>query len=144
MKVDQNAPMTARNEVTIEAPAQRVWSTLTEIDRWPEWQSAVSSAQLEGPLAVGSRFVWKANGLKIASCIEDLEPSRRIGWTGKALGMNAIHTWKTEPQDRGTRVLSEESMSGWFIRLIGIFDRDFLSKSLAAALQELKARAEAN
>ena len=142
MKADRNAPMFAQGNVKVDAAVEEVWSTLTEVDGWPAWQSGVSSAQSEGPLAAGSSFEWKANGFRIQSTIQEIEPTRRIGWTGRALGMNAIHMWTLEPENGGTRVLSQESMSGWLIRLIGMFDREFLKKSLASSLQELKARVE--
>ena len=144
MNVDQNAPMVAYDDIWIKADLDTVWSTLTDINNWSEWQSGVSAARLLGPLSLGVNFEWKASGLGIKSTIRDFEPSNRIGWTGKALGMSAIHLWMLEPEAEGTHVWSEESMSGWFIRLIKIFDAGFLEKSMEASLQELKARVENN
>jgi hypothetical protein len=142
MQVDRNAPLCARGETIIQAPPDKVWSVLTGISRWPEWQAGVSSAALEGELAAGATFRWKANGLGITSTINDLEPERRIGWTGDSLGMRAIHHFALEPQDGGTRVTTEESISGWLARILKMFDPNYLDKSLAGSLQALKARAE--
>lgn len=142
MNIDQNAPLSAQKEIVIVAPLERVWATLTEIERWPEWQPDVSSAKLEGNLAVGTIFQWKAKGLSITSTIQELEPRRRIGWTGRSMGMSAIHVWTLEPQDNGTRVITEESLSGWFPRILRIFAPNFLEKSLISSLQALKSQAE--
>ena len=142
MKVDAHAPLTGRDEITIQAPPETVWSVLTDIAGWPQWQSGVSSAALDGELAVGTTFRWKANGLGITSTIQDLRPGRRIGWTGDSLGMRAIHLFALEPQDGVTRVTTEESLSGWLARILKFFDANYLDKSLASSLQALKTRAE--
>ena len=142
MNIDKNAPLQARKEIEIDAPFEKVWAVLTGIDRWPEWQPDVSSATLEGDLAVGSVFRWKAKGMNITSLLQVLEPKRRVGWTGRSLGMNAIHVWVLDPRGEGTRVVTEESLSGWFPRVLKIFDSHFLEKSLMRSLQVLKARVE--
>ncbi len=142
MNIDQNAPMAARQEIFIAAPLEKVWAVQTDIDRWPEWQSDISSAKLEGNLTVGTIFRWKAKGLGITSTIQDLVPGRRISWTGSSIGMKAVHIWIFQPWDNGTRVITEESLSGWFPRILKIFDSTFLEKSLAGSLQVLKTQAE--
>jgi hypothetical protein len=41
-----------------------------------------------------------------------------------------------------TRVITEESLSGWLTRLPKLFDPNFLEKSLEASLKLLKNKAE--
>ncbi len=142
MKIDENAPMTARKEILISAPVEKIWALETDINRWPEWQPGVSSAKLEGGVAVGSIFRWKGQGMNITSTLQEVDPPRRIGWTGKAMGMQAVHVWTFEPQGDNTRVVSEESWSGWFARLLKLFDRHMLDKSAEKSLRVLKATAE--
>ncbi len=142
MDIDHEAPLSGSKDVVIDAPVENVWTVLTTIDRWSEWQSDVSEAKLEGPLAVGSTFRWKAKGLPIVSTIQAVEPERQIGWTGKAIGMQALHLWRLIPQNGGTRVMVEESLTGWMVHLLKLFDPAFLEKSLTGSLQALKARAE--
>jgi uncharacterized protein YndB with AHSA1/START domain len=140
MQIDHNAPMTAKDSVLISADMNLVWQVLTDFDHWPEWQSAVSAASLEADLSVGAEFRWKAQGLNIQSEIRDLNPGQRIGWVGDSLGMQAIHIWDLEPHENGTLVNSQESLSGWLARLMKLFDRDFLQKSMVKSLQELQER----
>jgi uncharacterized protein YndB with AHSA1/START domain len=142
MNIDKHAPLNGRKEIVIAAPIERVWAALTDIERWPEWQPDVSAAKLEGPLSVGAIFRWKAKGLNITSVIRELEQPRRIGWTGDSIGMKAIHLWSLEPEGNSTRVVTEESLSGWFARVMKLLDASFLDKSLSGSLNVLKARAE--
>ncbi len=142
MHIDRHAPLQGRKEILVSAPLEQVWSILTKIDQWPKWQPDVSSARLAGELAVGTQFHWKANGLSISSRIAELEPMQRISWTGKSLGMQAIHIWTLAEQNNSTQVTTEESISGWLARTLKVFDTDFLEKSLSGSLERLKNEAE--
>ncbi len=141
-EIDTQAPLFARKTIVIEAPVDIVWNVQTNIEKWPQWQPDVTAAALDEALTAGATFRWKAKGLKIVSTLHTVEPQRQIGWTGDALGMFAIHNWTFEAQNLGTRVSTEESLSGWLVRLLKIFDPQFLDKSLEASLQTLKAQAE--
>lgn len=142
--IDTTASLSARKTIVIEAPIDVVWNVQTDIEAWPQWQPDISAATLDGALTAGSIFRWKAKGLKIVSTLHTVEPQRQIGWTGDSLGMFAIHNWTFEAEDLGTRVITEESLSGWLVRLLKIFDPQFLDKSLEASLQTLKAQAESS
>lgn len=141
--IDIQAPLQAHQEIVINAPLDKVWQLQTAIANWPTWQPDISAAKLEGPLKAGAVFRWKAKGLKITSTLHTVEPERQIGWTGDSLGMFAIHNWTFAPQGKQTKVVSDESLSGWMARLLKLTDANFLDKSLAATLQTLKAAAEA-
>ena len=142
MNVDRNAPLVARREIVIDAPLEVVWKLQTDFQAWPEWQGNVVAVVMEGDLVPGTVFRWKANGVKIVSTLQEVEPMRRISWTGTSPGMRAIHIWNFKPSNGGVRVVTEESLSGWFARLLKLFDRRFLEKSLEGSLGTLKRAAE--
>ncbi len=142
MQIDEHAPMVARQQIMIDAPIHKIWTLETDINHWPEWQPGVTSAALDGGMAVGSVFRWKGQGLRITSTLQEVEAPRRIGWTGKAMGIDAVHVWTFEPQGGSTRVTSEESWAGWFTRLLKLLDRNLLNKSMEKSLQVLKQKAE--
>jgi hypothetical protein len=105
---------------------------LTAIDRWPSWNPDVKSMSMEGPLAEGSVFRWKAGPGTITSTIQRVEPPRLIAWTGKTLGISAIHFYWLEPRAGRTLVRTEESYSGLVARLL----RGSLQKTLVSALAD--------
>jgi uncharacterized protein YndB with AHSA1/START domain len=142
MKVDHQAPLVASKEITIAAPVQSVWQVLTDINHWPDWQADVTEARLEGALAAGTSFIWKARGLKISSILQVVEANHQVGWTGDSIGMQAIHIWTMQTQGNATRIKTEESLSGWLTRLLKLFDPQFLEKSLMSSLNVLKTRVE--
>jgi uncharacterized protein YndB with AHSA1/START domain len=144
MEIDQSAPLKAKKEIDISVPIEKVWNLLTTIDDWPSWQPDVTSAKIEGELAAGTNFKWKAKAVNITSTIREFENWSCIGWTGNSIGMKAIHHWTMEPQGGLTHVITEESLSGWFPALLKVFDPNFLDKSLIRSLQVLKLESEKN
>ena len=97
---------------------------------------------LQGAIAEGSQFRWKAGPGTITSTIQRVDPLRLIAWTGKTLGIDAIHEYRLEARDGKTLVQTEESYEGLVARLF----RGPLQKTLDSALEEglgyLKAEAE--
>jgi hypothetical protein len=81
-------------------------------------------------------------GINITSKLEIVKENTIIGWSGKSIGMHAIHIWKFEIQSKQTKVITEESLSGWLPRIIKFFNPDFLNQSLTEALSVLKHQAE--
>jgi hypothetical protein len=140
--IDEQAPVTAAAEIEIEATPDTVWDVLTTIDRWPSWNPAVKSMSMQGPLAPGSVFRWKAGPGTITSTIRRVEPQRLIAWTGKTLGIRAIHVYRLEPRDGRTFVQTEESYSGIVARLLRGSLQKTLDGALADGLRYLKEEAE--
>ncbi len=142
MDIDKTAPAFARREIIIHASVEKVWQIQTDIENWNKWQPDITSAKLEGALAAGTIFRWKAKGLNIVSTLHTVKPHQQIGWTGISLGMFAIHNWMFEARGETTLVITEESLSGWLTRLMALLDPRFLEKSLEASLNILKVKAE--
>jgi hypothetical protein len=142
VEVDQAAPVAAQSETEIAAPPERVWELVTDIGRWPEWDPGVESAALEGPLAPGTAFRWKAGPGTIVSTLRHVDPPREVGWTGKTMGIAGVHVFRLEASGVGTRVVSEESWNGVPARILRGRMRRTLQRSLDAGLRHLKAAAE--
>jgi hypothetical protein len=142
MEINASAPAVARGEIEISASAETVWRTLTDIANWPQWNPDVKSASLEGSLAPGTTFRWKAGPGTITSTLGTIEPFRRIEWTGSTLGITAIHVHEFEPRDAKTVIRSAESWDGVLVRLFRRSMAKTLQKAIDSGLQHLKIEAE--
>lgn len=142
MNIDSKAPLTGRREILIDAPIERVWEVQTDIENWPKWQKEVTFAKLDGELRPGTAFQWKAMGVNITSVLQEVVENESIGWSGRSIGMGAAHIWRFERQGKGTKVITEESLSGWLPRLIKLFKPEFLEEALAKSLRTLKVEVE--
>ncbi len=140
--INERAPVVGKSEIEIAAAPEAVWEVLTAFERWPSWNKDVRSMSMQGPVAEGSVFRWKAGPGTITSTIRLVEPPRRIAWTGKTLGVKAIHFWHLEPRDGKTRVRTEESYEGLVARLMRGSLQKTLDTALADGLRYLKAEVE--
>jgi hypothetical protein len=141
-RINDQAPIILRAEIEVTAPPDLVWEVLSGIDGWPNWNPEVKQASLDGPLVEGATFRWKAGPSSLTSKLVTVAASRQIAWTGKLMGLRAIHVYNLEPRDGKTLVRTEESVEG---SLAHVF-RGSLTKRMNAAihrgLESLKTEAE--
>lgn len=71
--IQENAPVKASLEITVNAPPERVWALLTDVKSWPRWQRDISKSGISGPLQSGTSFSWTA-GTDIRSRIALVQP----------------------------------------------------------------------
>jgi uncharacterized protein YndB with AHSA1/START domain len=144
MDINRNAPVVASSQTSIRAPRAVVWSIQTDINRWPEWNHAVTRAECRGPISPGTRFRWKSSGLMIVSTIQEVVDRSRLVWSGRAtwLGIDAVHRWTFDDAQGGTLVRTEESFEGLLVSLMRPMMRKMLASSLDAWLADLKAESE--
>lgn len=142
MNVDESAPVVASGEIEVEADVETVWEVLTDIESWPRWNPDVRWASLKGELAEGSAFRWKTGPGTITATLRRVERPRLVGWTGKTIGIEAVHVWWLEPRDGATAVRTAESWAGLMPRLFPGPMRRILEKAIQAGLGFLKAEAE--
>jgi hypothetical protein len=140
--INQDAPVLCRKKIIINANTVDVWKILTDINRWNTWQADIKKPVLKGEVVAGSTFEWISGGLKIRSTIHTAQPYSVFGWTGKTLGLYAIHNWKITELNKQSEVAVEESMEGL---LAGFFKKLFnksLEKGMVRWLDMLKKECE--
>ena len=142
MDINRKAPAISSAEALIQAPLDVVWSVLTNIREWSRWNPDVEYVDMEGELAPGTEFRWKTSGALIISELQEVEPKRRIVWTGKILGIRAVHVWTFEERSDGILVHTEESFEGVLARLFAKSMRRMLASSLATGMDALKTECE--
>ncbi len=142
MDINPKAPVLAEGGIDIDTDPETVWRVIAAIDRWPSWNPDIKSVSLEGSVTKGTRFRWKTGPGTITSIIQGVKRARLLAWTGKTLGIRAIHVWKLEPLNSGTRVTTQESWEGWPARVFRGSMQKILEKAVASGLACLKAEAE--
>lgn len=141
--INENAPVVAKMQIQINASAEKVWQVLSNINDWSNWQKEIPMAKMEGELKPGCQFVWKSGGAKIRSEIHTATPAKALGWTGKSMGMKAIHNWEIIENGGSCIVKVEESMEGFMAKLLkGMLNKN-LKNGMATWLELLKQKCEA-
>ncbi|MFJ6510642.1 SRPBCC family protein [Streptomyces sp. NPDC091406] len=157
--VDAKALVRARTETVIDAPLSTVWKLQTDVERWPGWQTHVTSMDRldHGPFRPGSAFRWTtpippnpatpATSLDITSTVEQLKRGSCIRWTGPAVGeglhIDGVHVWTFTPVRGGVLVRTEETHTGEQVDANVPYATEILQQGLDAWLGELKTAAEA-
>ncbi|HNX67403.1 MAG TPA: SRPBCC family protein [Bacteroidales bacterium] len=140
MNVEPNTKGTyAIDSIKINAPVDKVYSLITDINDWPGWFSGVKEVKINGKAEEGKPFVWKANGYKIRSVLHTVRANSCIGWTGKIWWISAVHNWHfSSSSDGGTMVIVEESFGGLGSALM----KNSLRKDMRNDLINLKKKSE--
>jgi hypothetical protein len=140
---DRAAPVYETAEIDVDAGAEAVWDTLTDLDSWPRWMAGVKSITTSGPFAVGTTFHWRSGPGTIKSEVVAADRTGHAAWTGRTMGIAAVHTWTIEARGAAnTHVHTEESWSGLLPRLVRGLLRKTLSRALDDGVRTLKAETE--
>ncbi len=134
--------MFGASEIEIAAEPAAVWDVLTDFEGWPTWNPDVKAMSIDGDVSPGTKFKWRSGAASINSTIQRVDPPRLIAWTGKSLGMSAIHVYRLGARDGGTVVHTEESFEGWLARLLRRQMKKMLQNALDSGLRHLKTRVE--
>lgn len=138
IEVDSNIKCYSREEIIINTPVENVFRILSDINNWPEWQSSVTKAHINGPTKPGVEFEWKAGGLKINSKLHTVNANSEIGWTGRIWWIKAVHNWYLSNENNATKVIVKESLNGLGSALM----QKSLTEGMRKNLLELKNKAE--
>lgn len=142
MDIDRQAPVIVVGSVLVEASPETVWQLLADVRAWPAWNRAVREARLEGPFAPGSRIRWQAGPGRITSVLQEVDPPRLLGWTGRSMGIRAVHVWRLRPSGRGSELTTEESWRGLPVKLAPGRLRASLEQAVQDGLGSVKREAE--
>ena len=141
----ENARVYARNEIAIAASPERVWRWLIRAANWPAWYDNSSDIRFlngGGPdLAPGTRFKWRTFGATVESTVLVFEPPHELGWDGKGW-LPVYHGWLIEPEEGGSRVITEECQNGFLGAIGAWYLRPMLLRGHQKWVESLKRVAE--
>ncbi len=145
MEADTNAPVFATGEIEMAADPETVWKVMADIGRWPSWNPDITAATLQGPVQPGTSFSWRSGPGTIRSTLEVVERPTELSWTGKTMGIPAIHVYRLRGSDQHpghTVVRLEESWDGLLARLLRRPFTRTLQTAIDTGLAHLKTEAE--
>ena len=135
-----------RTAIEIAAPPARVWSIISDVERWHEWTASITRIERldSGPLRIGSRAIVRQPKLPQNRFeVTALEEGRGFTWESKNPGLRGLgHHW-IEPTATGCRATLGVDFRGplaWPIsRLYGTLTQRYIEMEAAG----LKRRCEA-
>jgi hypothetical protein len=138
-----------RTNIQIDAPPATVWSILTDLASYSDWNPFITSS--EGKLAVDEQLVNRleppgGRPLTFKPTVTDVDPGHAFEWLGRLVlpGLfDGRHRFEVVPHGDGTRLLHTERFSGILVPLL---KKSLDTQTLAgfeAMNSALKARAEA-
>jgi uncharacterized membrane protein len=131
--------------VSIDAPPDRVFAVLKDVERWPEWTPTMLSVKRResGPFMIGSTAEVRQPKLRPAIWqVTEVEEGRNFTWTSRSPGVRMKAGHLVEPDGAGSRVVLLFEMSGLMAPLVsGLFGK-LIDEYVSTEARGLKKRCE--
>ncbi|HUR32155.1 MAG TPA: SRPBCC family protein [Vicinamibacterales bacterium] len=131
--------------VQIEAPPDRVWSVMSDIERWHEWTPTITRVQRTnaGPFRIGARARVHQPRLPAADwMVTAIQEGRSFTWESRAPGLRVTARHQVEAVGTGSRVTLSIQYSGVVGNLLGRLIAGINRRYIALEADGLKRRAE--
>lgn len=108
----------SRTEIVIPASSAAIWSVLTDLPAYPNWNPFIRRAEGAGRAGARWRLELTMNGrsfLDVRTIVTCWEPGRRLTWRG-GLPLPGLltgsHDFRLEPVPGAVRFVQEETFKG--------------------------------
>jgi uncharacterized membrane protein len=132
--------------VDVDAPADKVWAVLTDVENWPQWTASMTRVQRldSGPFAVGSTARIKQPRLRTAVWrVTELTPERSFVWTSASPGVTTAAEHRIAPRpDNGVTVTLTIQLTGPLAPLVSLLAGATARRYVRMEAQGLKRRCE--
>ena len=132
--------------IEIEAPAQRVWEVMADVERWAEWTRSISSIRFleQPPMRVGGKLRIRQPKLPPAVWeVVTLEPGRGFVWKAGGPGIHSLGSHYVEPLDNDrSRATLRLEQRGPVANLLQPFVEGMSRNYVEMEIQGLKRRSE--
>ena len=132
--------------VDIDAPQQRVWDVLTDIEAWPQRIETVDSVELltPAPMTQGSRVRLKQPKLGEGTWeVTAWDAPSAFEWTQKTTGATTVAGHRVEALDEGrTRLTLTLDMRGFLIPIFGRLFKNLTNDYMSREAEGMKRAAE--
>ena len=132
--------------IDIDAPQQRVWDVLSDLETWPRHIETVDVVKLltPPPVAVGSRILLKQPKLPEGTWdVTVWEAPSYFEWRQTSGGVTSVAGHRVEALEGGRSRLSLSiDMRGPLIPIIGLFYKDLVTRYMSIEARGMKVAAE--
>lgn len=141
---------TIEHEVQINAPPEKVFGYLSDLEKHPEWAHCDEvEKSSEGPAGVGATYRSRGKNLGITAKetveVTGYQPNERFAWraTG-AFGWKFGWSFEMKPQDDGTRLIERfDPPTGLVLGIILKLTESPTRKAMRDGLARIKKKLEA-
>jgi uncharacterized protein YndB with AHSA1/START domain len=131
--------------VHIEAPPEKVFAVLCDVERWPEWTPTMISVRRldSGPFAIGSSAQVRQPKLRPNVWrVTELQDGRNFTWTTHSPGLRMTAGHLIEPKGDGSRVELTFELSGLIGPVVSRLYGGLIERYITTESQGLKKRSE--
>jgi carbon monoxide dehydrogenase subunit G len=131
--------------VEIDAPPERVWAVMSDIERWPEWTPSVTRIERldAGPLGPGSQArIRQPKLLPALWTVTALATGHSFAWTTGGPGVRVVARHAVEAVGRGSRATLSLQFGGVLGGLVARLTRGLNNRYLNLEAAGLKSRSE--
>ena len=129
----------------IQAPTDRVWDVMSDVERWHEWTPSITSVTLlgSGPFAVGSRALVRQPKLPpVRWRVTAIEPGRHFEWVSAGPGFRTVAVHRVEANGEGTWATLSIEIQGVLGGVLGWLTGAITERYIGFEAVGLKARSE--
>ena len=141
-------PIHIERTVNINAPPDRVWAVMKDVERWPEWTESMKNVERldTGDFALGSKAKLKIHRSPNANVwtVTELSPSRSFTWETNSGGVKGVAKHVIEPNGSGSKVTLTVDLSGPVATIFSPIIAGQSRKNVDMEAEGLKRRSEAD
>ena len=142
-QINLKAPVITKDSIYVNAPIQKVWASMYEINNWNKRYDFIINTHVEKSVEVNNYFRWQTTKLKLRSKILVVNKNSQLCWVGSKYGVKVFHNWVFIPiADNKTLLISEESQQGFFAVLFKKKFKESLKEGSMKWLNQIKKSTE--
>jgi hypothetical protein len=117
MQSNQEAQITARYEIDIFAPMEKVWDWLSRVEMWPSWRHDVTSAYWVNGEGANGTIKWRIRKmLGFTAYVTAWRSEREMRWEAVSYRTQISHVLRLSGDYRQTIVTLDIRGSGGFLK----------------------------